>query len=333
MAMLILEYTAMKDSQVSYFMSMQFLAHPFSILHTQSFLLEPSEEIIKKGTAYLNTWMYVIRKMEESLGKCQELNGESLRAWDEAVAFYTGSQSNKDDLTSGYLLYTLANKRCENFKTCGKDGGLTEGESKVNLDIFLLFKIGQQDLMKRKCTEAKMQKDRIVELMAIPLIQGTIRYAYLTSSKQDNVSEKSKAEGAVFAASVLPIVHYCNSDDAYTIYENLGVGSPPADFAAVKQAFEKNYNCMGISCSDVGGLYDDATSLYLDGAGPCSSGESGMSTGAVIGLTVGLLFAFIFLLLAFFHLKRVHNRAEMDKKYSDAAPNEAEQTQDTVKIA
>ena len=28
-------------------------------------------------------------------------------------------------------------------------------------------------------------------------------------------------------------------------------------------AFEKNCGCLGISCSDVGGLYDESTSNYI----------------------------------------------------------------------
>jgi hypothetical protein len=41
--------------------------------------------------------------------------------------------------------------------------------------------------------------------MAVPLIQGTLRYASMISTQID-AGEKAKAEGAVFAASVLPLV-------------------------------------------------------------------------------------------------------------------------------
>ena len=54
-------------------------------------------EAIKKGTAYMNIWMYVIREMEDALDDCKEgctlenCNDDPVHAWDEAVAFYTGS--------------------------------------------------------------------------------------------------------------------------------------------------------------------------------------------------------------------------------------------------
>jgi hypothetical protein len=46
---------------------------------------------------------------------------------------------------------------------------------------------------------------------------------------------------------------------------------------------------MGISCADVGGLYDTDNKKYYDGAGPCgsSSSKSSANTGLIVGLTIG----------------------------------------------
>ena len=57
-------------------------------------------EAVKKGTAYLNVWMYVIREFEDAIDDCtsctsncneHSTNSDSVHSWDEAVAFYTGS--------------------------------------------------------------------------------------------------------------------------------------------------------------------------------------------------------------------------------------------------
>jgi len=44
-------------------------------------------EVIKKGTAYMNVWMYVIREMEDALDDCQvgciNCNDDPVHAWDE----------------------------------------------------------------------------------------------------------------------------------------------------------------------------------------------------------------------------------------------------------
>ena len=53
------------------------------------------EQAIKKGTAYMNIFMYVIREFEDALDDCKrgilEDNYNSVHAWDEGVCFYTGS--------------------------------------------------------------------------------------------------------------------------------------------------------------------------------------------------------------------------------------------------
>lgn len=69
--------------------------------------------------------------------------------------------------------------------------------------------------------------------------------------------EKEKAEGAIFAASVLPRIFAENESDAETIYENMRVGAISTSFSEVKEAFERNYKSLNIKCSDVGGLLDN----------------------------------------------------------------------------
>jgi hypothetical protein len=261
-------------------------------------------EAIKKGTAFMNVWMYVIREMEDALDDCQEgcdfetnCNDDPVHAWDEAVAFYTGSLEGKDGSTDGVLLHAVADKRCANFKTCGNLANEDSGTSHVNLEIFREFSTGLNKLVQGECASARAQKERIEKLMAVPMIQGTLRYAYITDF--EDFSEKSEAEGAVFAAAVLPLVHACNAEAASTIYNNMKVGqSGKANFQQVKDAFESVYSCMGIRGEYVGGLWDSATQQYMKGAAPSGSSgsDSGPNVGLIVGLTVG---GFVFLVLVY----------------------------------
>lgn len=249
-------------------------------------------EAIKKGTAYMNVWMYVIREMEDALDDCKEgctlanCNNDPVYAWDEAVAFYTGSLEGTDGSASGKLLHELADKRCANFKTCGEFASDDTGRSHVNLEVFREFKTGLGKLLRGECSSAREQKERIEAMMAVPLIQGSLRYAYLT--EKEDASEKAEAEGATFAASVLPLVHACNEEAATTIYNNLKVGQGgSANFEAVKGAFESTYECLNLRCQDVGGLWDTATGAYYEGANPCGTSSSSSSTGLIVGLVLG----------------------------------------------
>merc|ERR1719424_1455287 len=166
----------------------------------------------KKGTAYMNTWMYVIREFEDAIDDCT--NGDltanagssgPVHAWDEGVGFYVGSKMSPDDLTGatiaaldskGKLAYTLGNKRCKNFKTCGPEGGELNGEAQANVKLIV-----------GACADVVPIKNRIVSQMTVPLVQGSLRYAYKMAALSGGTKER--AEGALFAAAVLPQVHAC----------------------------------------------------------------------------------------------------------------------------
>jgi len=91
------------------------------------------KETIGKGIVYLNVFPYVIWEMQDAINDCKagklSANADSVHAWDEAVAFYTGSlegttQGGQGGLAGNYageLQFTLAEKRCKNFGTCTAD--------------------------------------------------------------------------------------------------------------------------------------------------------------------------------------------------------------------
>ena len=227
----------------------------------------------------MNIYMYVIREFYDAIDDCSvgclNCNDDPVHAWDEGVAFYTGSNENK-------LLYTLGQKRCANYMTCGTtvESASNEGIAKVNYDLWQDFSQGKYNLLSGNCAAAKVNADRITNLMAIPLIQGTLRYAY----KVDRLAggEKEAAEGAVFAAAVVPRVNGCDASAAQTIYDNMKVGATSTSYNDVKAAFESTYECLGITCDDIGGLYniDD----YFEDAEPCRDKNSASNNTLAIAL-------------------------------------------------
>eukprot|EP00419_Tripos_fusus_P023795 CAMPEP_0172707724 /NCGR_PEP_ID=MMETSP1074-20121228/50134_1 /TAXON_ID=2916 /ORGANISM="Ceratium fusus, Strain PA161109" /LENGTH=591 /DNA_ID=CAMNT_0013530567 /DNA_START=89 /DNA_END=1864 /DNA_ORIENTATION=- len=252
------------------------------------------KEVIKKGTAYMNAYMYAIREFEDAIDDCKagcangivstgtgcnKFSTDAVHAWDEGVAFYTGSLEGPKEGgdKKGVLSYRLAEKRCANFKTCGKQGNSLTGTSYVNTKLFNKIAIGQSKLLMGQCDVVRPVLREMVALMSIPLIQGTLRYAY----KIDRMAggDKEKGEGAIFAAAIVPRVHHCNAADGNMIMKHMKIGALSTSFSSVKSAFEKNYQCMNITCAEVGGLWNKAENKYYADAGPCSAGGTSAATG------------------------------------------------------
>lgn len=262
------------------------------------FGFEGRVEAAKKGMVFFNIFMYVIREFEDALDDCEkgckleECNDDPVHAWDEGVCFYTGSIEGEDGMDDGKLLHQLADKRCIDFRTCGENGDDTEGRAKLNYDLLKLFSLGKYQLQLKECSAARGTLSQITRLMYVPFIQGTLRYAYKVGVL--NEGEKSAAEGATFAAAILPRVHAAKPDAAESIYNNMGVGASNTDFAAVKLALESVYIDLGISCADVGGLWNEAVEDYWEGAEPCGPidaiDDQDVLIISIVGALVGVIF-------------------------------------------
>lgn len=251
---------------------------------------EPARaEAIQRATIQMNLWMMVIREMEHSIEICEYTKDDDdhLRSWDKAVAYYMGSiaKDSEGNNYNGHSLYTLAEQRCYFANTCQEKNALGEtmSISRVNDDIFQNFKLGQSVLLERECNAARTMSRRIMSDMIIPLIQGTLRYAYQMDASQSHAGQTQEllghdleAQGAVFAASFLPLLHSCDIDDADLLHSYMGAGSAKdVDFDAVKSLLERNYECLGVTCEDVGGIADvTGKQDYLAGGEPCRSAQS-----------------------------------------------------------
>ena len=96
---------------------------------------------------------------------------------------------------------------------------------------------------------------------------------------------------------LLNYVCVCTANAAAdTIYENTKVGTFTADFKQVKTAFESTYAKIGISCTDVGGLWNEGEKTYYPGAEPCVETVSSMNsttnteTNSTLAIALGCTF-------------------------------------------
>jgi hypothetical protein len=241
----------------------------------------------KKGTAYMNVWMYVIHEIEDAISDCtnsctnpgaQDCNADPVHAIDEAAAFYAGSLEGTSATgnTAGKLIFRLAEKRCSNFGTCTGP----QNQAKANQMIMAKLQEAQTELKNARCSNVPALRDSIVSLMSIPLVQGSLRYAWKVA-EDPQAGETEKAEGAVFSAAILPRVAKCDAAKAKIISDNMKIDAGTfmsAGFTAVKEAFEATYCCLGITCADIGGLLKSSTVLndYAD----CSANSGGANCAA-----------------------------------------------------
>jgi len=285
-------------------------------------------QAIKKGTVYFNIFHNVIREFENSIDICErgcdqtECINDAVHAWDEGVCFYTGSiEGETGETLSGVLLHQLADKRCINFRTCGKNGEETSGKAKTNIELLKLINVGKFQIQGERCSEARQTLRDITRLMYVSFIQGSLRYAYkIDLGGQVQATEAARAEGAVFAAAVLPRIYAADPDAAATIYENLKTGAGSTDFVTVKKAFESVYLKLKIGCDEVGGIWNEALGTYYKGAEPCADGivQIGEETNdqqllvVILGSTLGGLF-FVALLALYFIKRRNGQSAAMGR--------------------
>ncbi|CAM9887341.1 unnamed protein product [Ectocarpus sp. 8 AP-2014] len=281
-------------------------------------------ECCLKGAQYQNVWMYVTHELYDAVGDCEigdlSANDGGPHAWDEGWAFYAGSLEGTDAGGSGdgQMIYALAEKRCENFGTCSgdTDGSDATGVSAINSELLTLWEAGKANLLAGECTEASAVIDEIVPLMAVPLIQGLLRYTYLADPAIGTGGDKEAAELWAFSASILPWISACDAAVGTKVRDNTELGSasaPMADgYAAIKAELETVYSCMGITCAQVGGLLDDTGAYYTDFE-PCTDGatdsdssldssdgslastdrssDSGLDDGGIAGVTIGVIAA------------------------------------------
>lgn len=183
---------------------------------------------------------------------------------DKAVALYTGSET-RDDGNYGFFLYTLTQTEGYKFGTCKKDE-----MSPVNKKIFDKFRSVKSNLVQNECTSLQTNVRDIKELMTVILVQGVTRSIYELDI-HDDFQETTQAMGAAFAAALVPLLHSCSEGYAMMVHKDLSPGkSTKGSYEVVKDAIEQNYDCLGISCEDVGGLVDIRGEGYLAGAEACN---------------------------------------------------------------
>jgi len=253
---------------------------------------------ISTSTVAMNVFMQINRLMVEfGVDGCNKstkdfssygdhLSMDSVVAsWDQAAALYAGSALIAPEgvaiTTTGSLYFSMVQTHAKAFGAMEFDHETYQLVSIVNRNVMEAFKNGRVALSQSDCDGGVRDSYYIIlNAMRVPWIQGvlaaTFEYSnYRFDTLQDREEQRGKA--AVYMAALLPDLHKCSPKAAETVMEELAVMWPHKgfseklrpDFKKVRTALEHQYQCLAVTCDEIGGLVDHRTSAYYEETRPC----------------------------------------------------------------
>ena len=212
--------------------------------------------------------MFVVRKFEEGIDDCVAgclyCNEHGAHAWDEGVALYAGSLVGTDgrggggaiSWVGGELLFTLANEQCSYFRTC-----TTGGNSNVNVELLASSPTRRADAGDRGRL-GQWVLDGEEPPAASSTVTGCHHRARCAAYLLAHLSASDQERRGRSLCGGAPRLSLCDADAASRVHANLRVGASAVDFEAVKLAFESQLDCLNVTCTDIGGLWDEGTGSY-----------------------------------------------------------------------
>ena len=255
-------------------------------------------------------------------GRITANDDASVHAWDEAVAFYTGSlegAAQYGDSSNGKLLHALADKRCQNFRTCTADydNDPQDGYSVINHDVFEMFTVGKDQIKGAyistaadKCDVVTPTMNRISSAILNMFVQGTQRYLWKTRQTQ---SAKQAGEFTIFASAILPFVHQVDSACAEKLYNRAWRLDYTTDsWEDIKTCLENTYPNLGVAeglgevkCSRIGTLDEAMSWTACEDPSASSSDYEGVAVG--LGVALGLLVLICAVVNVYFYMRMQRN--------------------------
>jgi len=227
---------------------------------------------VRYGVLILRVWMAVASALEQAVHQvdldCTNNDSAALTAWNQAYALYTGSLAELDEPLGGYFLYRLAQQQAEIFGTTPHGQ-----EAPLNAEMMDKFVQGKQMIQdcRTSTTELRTLVDRMLALLRVPVLQGALRQMYAFDEEGER-RPVSQGEAAVFGLTAAGIVALCSEGFAQVVWDDLRYGKQAqGSYTVVKGAMERHYECLGISCADMGGIITSRGDSYVPRAEACGN--------------------------------------------------------------
>ena len=222
--------------------------------------------------------------------ECGDGNTDTaLEFWDTGAMMFIGSMEgelpNGNEL-GGQMLYTTAKELCDEFSTC-VDTFQGDGDVKAaaaNEVIMAGLNDALSSIESGTCdTAVGILNSLILPTMAIPLIQGTVKYASFNADLPTGTDDASLAIGYAFSRGILPLVKQASLTSAETIKDKMDfqLTAKPVSggFATVADALREALPDMETPCDEIGIFEDepDDGAFCADGSGGTPSNPGGPS--------------------------------------------------------
>lgn len=204
-------------------------------------------------------------------------NQVAMEAWDKAFSLYTGSSaagSLEDPVVGGgYFIYGWIQTEAEEFFGTTVLGQ----EAPVNKELMQRFVQGRDWIAatasgNNDCSTFSQHVQRMMSLLQVPIVQGALRNLY-AMDLQDDPRLMIKGETAALGSVLAPLMSVCSSGSADLVYQDMVTNSfleeKVGSFEVIQSALQNQYECLGITCQDVGGLWNTQRNGYLPRAEAC----------------------------------------------------------------
>jgi len=156
-----------------------------------------------------------------------------------------------------------------------------EPSSIVNRQVLEAFATGKHGLIQEDCDgEVLHTYYTLLHKLRVPWVQGVLKAAFVfsdsdsegTGLKNHQYLEEQRGKGSAHLAALLPDLYKCDPDAATIIANELSIlrgGTEVPDYEAIRDALEHQYQCLGVTCDDIGGFLNPQTGEYFEDTRPC----------------------------------------------------------------
>jgi len=216
------------------------------------------------------TVMFVasVDSLKYATWECFNGNQESAMEFvDSGAMFFIGSMESENmsskHLYGGEFMFAMAKELCTDFDTCIGDDGDNDGSAKINEVITSSMTRVAENIESTNCEEvASLVDDTILPAMAMPLIQGLLKYASLNENLIVGTDDANLAIGHTISRGILPLINRASPDSAEFIKGQMEyqlTTQPVASgFKSVADTLRgETLSLMSIKCTELGVLVNE----------------------------------------------------------------------------